>query len=346
MTDTNDAAASPATILQQALDWQAGGAAVALATVVSAWATAPRRAGAQMAVDREGTRCGSLFGPAVDARIAEAALQTLDSRADRLLGVPVDDATALSAGLACGGTMEVRLEAIHDGASGQVAVLRDTLQAVRERRSVVLCTRLADGRRSLWSATAPGEGPWSATARQKARADETGIAAVEGEEVLFQVFNAPLRMFVVGAVTTARALLDAARLIGFELTIIDPRPERVEALDWPGAKLVVDEAGRALREARLDDRSAVVLLSHSPSIDDPAVVEAIGSPAFYIGALGSRRTHAARLERLQQAGFSPAQTARIHGPAGLSIGALGAAEIAASIVAEAISVLRRGEPAA
>ena len=344
MTDTHDIP-SPAAILQQALDWRAAGTPVALATVVSAWATAPRRAGAQMAVHRDGTRCGSIFGAAVDAHIADAALAALESGTERLLSVPVDDSTALSAGLACGGTMEVRLETIHDCAAGQVGVLRDTLQAVRERRSVVLCTRLADGRRSLLAAAAPDAGPWSATARQRARSDETGIAAVDGEEVLFQVFNAPLRMFVVGAVASARALLDAALLIGFELTIIDPRPERVAALDWPGAKLVIGDAGPALRERRLDDRSAVVLLSHTPAIDDPAVIEAIGSPTFYIGALGSRRTHAARLERLQQAGFSQAELARIHGPAGLSIGALGAAEIAASIVAEVISVLRRGEAA-
>jgi xanthine dehydrogenase accessory factor len=113
------------------------------------------------------------------------------------------------------------------------------------------------------------------------------------------------------------------------------------ALDFTGATLLVRDVAPALHEARLDARSAVVMLAHSPEIDDPAIVEALRSNPFYVGALGSRKSHAARLARLAEAGIPPDLTAKIHGPAGLSIGAVGPAEIAASIVAEMIATLRK-----
>lgn len=334
---------APAAILRQALAWKDAAADVALATIVRAWPTAPMRAGSQMAVRGDGVCCGSLFGPPVDARVAQAALDVLDRGADPKLGVAVDDATASTAGLACGGALEIRLEAITEGDAGHAGPLRAALRAIEDRQGVVLCTRLSDGLRACLPANGAAAHAWAAEARDRARADDTGIASVDGDEVLFQVFNAPLRLFVVGAVRAARALLDAAKLVGFGVTLIDPRPGHMQAMPFPGARQVVDDAARALRDAHLDERCAVVFLSHAPEIDDPGLAEAIGSRAFYVGALGSRRTHAARLARLAERGHPPELTARIHGPAGLRIGAVGPAEIAASIVAEIVAVLRRGD---
>ncbi|MDM0014449.1 XdhC family protein [Variovorax sp. J22P168] len=342
----DSAALAPSAILQQALAWQPQDArtAVALATVVSVWPMAPMRAGSQMAVHADGRRCGTLFDASIDARIAQAALAAMARGEADTLQIAIDDDTASAAGLACGGAMVLRLEGIAPPAAGSADTLREALAAIEDRRSVVLCTRLADGQRVLLPAGSTSVAhAWAAEARRRARADDTGIATVADEEVLFQVFNAPLRLFVVGAVRLAQALLDAARLPGFAVTVIDPRSERMQAMSLPDATPVVDDPARALRAARLDERSAVVCLSHAAEIDDPALIEALGSGAFYIGALGSRRTHAARLSRLAERGLPAERTARIHGPAGLHIGALGPAEIAASIVAEMIGALRQGE---
>ncbi|WP_218511437.1 XdhC family protein [Variovorax sp. dw_308] len=333
-----------AAVLEQVLKWKDAGAGVVLATVVKAWSTAPRRAGTQLAVHENGTHFGTLFGASVDTLVVSAALGVLAEGKDTMVKVSVDDATASAAGMACGGGLEIRLECIdgnrHGGQGGQVEVLREALDAMRSGRSVVLCTGLSDGRRLLISSDGPASGAWASEAHKRARMDDTAIALVEGDEVLFQVFNAPLRLFVVGAVRTARALRDAAQLIGFEVTIIEPRAHAVGP-EFSGANMLVGDVGATMRSLRLDSRCAVVVLAHAPEIDDPALIEAVRSHVFYIGALGSRKSHAARLARLEQAGVPADQGARIHGPAGLDIGAIGPAEIAASIVAEMVAVLRK-----
>ncbi|MEJ8852960.1 XdhC/CoxI family protein [Variovorax robiniae] len=334
-----------AAVLEQVLKWKDGGAGVVLATVVKAWSTAPRRAGTQMAVHENGTHFGTLFGGSVDTLVVSAALGVLAEGKDAMVNVSVDDATASAAGMACGGGLEIRLECIdgigRGGQGGQVDVLREALDAMRSGHSVVLCTGLADGRRLLISGDGPASGAWASEAHKRARMDDTAIALVDGDEVLFQVFNAPLRLFVVGAVRTARALRDAAQLIGFEVTIIEPRDAHAAGTEFAGANMLVGDVGATLRSLHLDSRCAVVVLAHMPEIDDPALIEAVRSHVFYIGALGSRKSHAARLARLEQAGVTAEQSARIHGPAGLDIGAIGPAEIAASIVAEMVSVLRK-----
>ncbi|MGJ7510246.1 XdhC family protein [Variovorax sp. GT1P44] len=344
LASSEQAVASAASILSQALQWKDAGDEVVLATLVKAWSTAPRRAGAQMAVRRDGTSVGTLFGPGVDARIASAAVDALATGTDKTIGIEIDDATASTAGMACGGAMQIRFESLRGGAGGQVDVLREAIDALEGRRSVVLCTRLSDGRRALVPVDGPDADAWAPEAKRRAAADDTAVSQIDGDDVLFQVFNAPLRLYVVGAVRTARALLAAARLLGFDVTIVDPREQAANAFDFTGAALRIGDVGVALREARLDARSAVVMLAHAPEIDDPALIEALASNAFYVGALGSRKSHAARLARLADAGVSPLLAQRIHGPAGLAIGAIGPAEIAASIVAEMIAVLRGARP--
>ena len=211
-----------------------------------------------------------------------------------------------------------------------------------ERRSVVLCTRLADASRMLIDVDSDApDTELAVEAIRAAAADTSWLADIEREPVLFHVFNAPLRLFIVGAVHIAQALVPAARALGFEVTVIDPRPGYANPQRFPGVELRAEEPALALRMASLDRRSAVVTLSHDAAVDDPALVKALHSKAFYVGALGSRKTHKARLERLQREAKLPERvTARLRGPAGLPIGAIGPAEIAASIVAEIIAELR------
>ena len=203
---------------------------------------------------------------------------------------------------------------------------------------------------------APGPGPrragvqgepapdLDAEVREAARAalarDRSAVVEVAGTSYFLHAMNPPLRLFVVGAVHIAQALVPMASLLGYAVTVIDPRRAFLTAERFPGVTVTTEWPDDALTAAELDVRSAVVTLTHDPKLDDPALRVALASPAFYIGSLGSRRTHARRIERLTGAGQSADALARIHAPIGLDIGAVSAAEIAASIVAELTSVLR------
>jgi xanthine dehydrogenase accessory factor len=174
-----------------------------------------------------------------------------------------------------------------------------------------------------------------ALARERSRLVEDG-----GRRVFIQVLAPPLRLAIVGAGHISQYLTRLAREVGFDVTVIDPRTTYASQARFPGAKLSHDWPDDALRAFALDRRSAVVTLSHDPKLDDPALAAALASEAFFIGALGSRKTQAQRRERMKTQGFTDADLDRIHGPVGLDIGALSPAEIAVSIVAQMIDVLR------
>lgn len=164
--------------------------------------------------------------------------------------------------------------------------------------------------------------------------------------VFLHVFNPPLRLIVVGAVHIAQALVPIAEIAGYQVTVIDPRQAFATADRFPGTEITHDWPDDAMTRLAPDRRTAVVTLTHDPKLDDPALSVALRSEAFYIASLGSRRTHAGRLERLTAQGFSDADLKRIHGPAGLSLGARSPAEIALSIMGQATQCLRQGGSAA
>jgi xanthine dehydrogenase accessory factor len=176
---------------------------------------------------------------------------------------------------------------------------------------------------------------------QAFRRDQGRIVPTEGGPVFIQVFNPPLRLIVVGAVHIAQALVPIAAIAGYDVTVVDPRRGFASDARFPGVTLNQDWPDDALDELRPDQRTAVVTLTHDPKLDDPALDRALRSSAFYIAALGSRRTHAARLERLQALGHEAAALGRIHGPAGLDLGAVSPAEIAVSVVAEMTRALHQ-----
>jgi len=167
----------------------------------------------------------------------------------------------------------------------------------------------------------------------------TTLETAEGP-VFVEVFNPPLRLIVVGAVHIGQPLARIAALAGYGVTVVDPRSAFATGERFPGVTLSTEWPDEILPRLKPDRRTAVVTLTHDPKIDDPALAAALKSQAFYIGALGSKKTHAARSHRLQKAGFSEAEIARIHGPVGLSIGALTPAEIAVSILAQMTATLR------
>jgi len=170
--------------------------------------------------------------------------------------------------------------------------------------------------------------------------DQSGFE--EDQQTFVAVHNPPLRLIIVGAVHIAQALVPMARLAGYDPVMVDPRDSFASAARFPGETMLKDWPDDALQSLGLDPRTALVLLTHDPKLDDPALTFALMSDVFYIGALGSKRTHSFRIERLKAAGFSKAQIDRVHGPIGLDIGAAGPAEIAVSVMAEMTRVLRLG----
>jgi len=161
-------------------------------------------------------------------------------------------------------------------------------------------------------------------------------------ETFVNIHNPPLRLIVVGAVHIAQALVPMARIAGYDPLLIDPRESFGSAERFPGETILHDWPDEGVQAYGLDSRTALVLLTHDPKLDDPALEQALASDVFYIGALGSTRTHAKRVERFREKGYSDDQIGLIHGPIGLDIGAAGPSEIAISILAEMTRVLRQG----
>jgi xanthine dehydrogenase accessory factor len=178
--------------------------------------------------------------------------------------------------------------------------------------------------------------------RNAHRRDKGTTLETERGPLFIQVFNPPLRLIVVGAVHIAQTLVPMASLAGYDVTVVDPRRAFASDARFPGVDIRQDWPDEALEELKPDGRTAVVTLTHDPKLDDPALDLALRSEAFYIAALGSKRTHAARLERLRELGHDTSTLERIYGPAGLSIGAVSPAEIALSVMAEMTQVLRQG----
>jgi len=224
-------------------------------------------------------------------------------------------------------------------------VKRETLTsltiAVASGNSVVLATRLDTGEQRLINTNNATAGEIDQSARAAAQRDQSSTVIIDGVAWFFNVFNSPPTLYIVGAVHIAQPLSQIAALSGFTVTVIDPRTAFATNERFPNLHLITAWPDEALAELPLDRRTAVVTLTHDPKLDDPALVAALRSNAFYVGALGSKKTHAARLARLKAAGFDDAAVARIHGPVGLDIGAISPAEIAVSIMAQIVERLRK-----
>ncbi len=228
------------------------------------------------------------------------------------------------------------------------AILKALREARAEKLPTALATDLASGAQALVTRGSVLGGlalDKEALARvlEAIRDDRSATHDWQGRRLFIQVFNPSLRMMVVGAVHIAQALVPMASLAGYAVTVIDPRRAFATDTRFPGVELTHAWPDDALARLHPDRRTAVVTLTHDPKIDDPALVAALRSECFYIGSLGSSRTHAKRLQRLREHGFMEADFARIHGPVGLSIGAKSPAEIAVSILAQITQVLHAKE---
>jgi len=231
------------------------------------------------------------------------------------------------------------------------SLLERLLAARRAGRPLALATLIPGGAQALIDGDA-AEGDLAlspedlALARAAIGDDVSRTIETSLGPVFVEVWNPPLRLILVGAVHIGQALAPMAALGGYKVTVIDPRAAFASVERFPGVEIIADWPDEVLPGLKPDKRTAIVTLTHDPKIDDPALQAALRSDAFYIGALGSRKTHGKRAERLAAAGFGAAEIARIRGPVGLAIGALTPAEIAISILAEITAVLHRAGLAA
>ena len=226
--------------------------------------------------------------------------------------------------------------------------LKQLLKDQESKTAVALATDLATGDQALIyldkaTGTLAANAEVVGAARNAMRDDKSKMVSLPAGDVFFHVYNPPLRMVLVGAVHIAQPLSRMASVAGYDVTVVDPRQAFATEDRFPGVTIVNEWPDDGLNGLYLDRRTAVVTLTHDPKLDDPALGVAIRSPAFYIGSLGSRKTHAGRLERLAKEGFSAAETSRIHGPVGLNVGAVSPAEIAVAILAQVTERLHAKE---
>lgn len=290
---------------------------MALATVIATWGSAPRPTGSHMLVHEDGRFEGSVSGGCVEGEVLHAAAATIADGTARRLEFGVEDASAWAVGLPCGGQIAILVQPITT--TGFAPELFDEIADARDKgRTLALTTDLVSG------ATSAGDEP--------------------GDGRFVNRYAPARRLLIVGAVQIAQALAAIAQQLDSAPTVIDPRTRFLTEERFPGIVLDDRWPDEAIAAHAPDSATAVVTLSHDPKIDDPALIAALATPAFYVAALGSRRSHAKRIERLAAAGVSAADLARIDAPAGLWIGAQGPAEIALSIAAGMINGFRRATP--
>lgn len=288
-------------VLAAAAQW--AGAPLALATVVSTWGSAPRPRGSHMLVHQDGRFEGSVSGGCVESDILATAAEVIAGAPAVLKAYGVADAAAWEVGLPCGGSIEVLVQPVSD-TGFPPALFAAIAEARAAGEAFSVATDLASGRSQPGSAGG-----------------------------FVNRYDPPRRLLIVGAVQIAQALAGLARELGIAVTVIDPRARFLTEERFPGVTLDDRWPDEAIEALKPDPATAIVTLSHDIKIDDPALGAALASPAAYVGALGSRRSHAARLERLSAAGVGADALARIDAPVGLDIGAVGPAEIALSIAA-------------
>ncbi len=336
-------------ILDQIQDWLSDGQSVALATVIRTWGSSPRPIGAGMAVSGGGQIAGSVSGGCVEGAVIDRALEVIRTQVPERLHFGVADADAWEVGLACGGEIEIFVRPF----SGDSLVLWQKAYRSKTGFRALLLVEGSDksvGQELIWigGRTEIDSVAVSETNRELfeiagavIHTNQSGLYPKQGEdgvEFFLQIEKPPPQLVIVGGVQIAIPLVNLAEVLGFEITVIDPRRLFSSPDRFPAVKLISKWPSQAFQEVKLGPSSAVVMLTHDPKIDDPAIITALESPAFYVGALGSQKTHQKRLQRLMDAGVDPDLLARIHAPVGLDLGGRTPPEIALSVMAEIIKV--------
>ena len=302
-------------VLQSAISWLQDGKRVALATVVQTWGSSPRPVGSWLAIREDGQVVGSVSGGCVeDDLIRRVQTEILTRTSPELVKYGVSKDEAVRFGLPCGGTLQLLVEP-----RPELAILEAIMSGIKKRSIVLREVNVLTGQSTLSIGNRSTQFQFS-------------------NEKMQTIYGPRWRMFIIGAGQLSLCLASFALTSDFDITIIDPREEYAEGLGSEGIQFIQGMPDDVMQELGVDSHTAIVALTHDPKIDDLALIDALQSEAFYVGALGSHTNTQKRKERLREFNLSTEQLERLHGPVGLAIGALTPPEIAVSIMAEVIAV--------
>jgi xanthine dehydrogenase accessory factor len=335
-------------ILPDLENWHADhpGKAIALATVIQTWGSSPRRAGAKMALTPDGGITGSVSGGCVEGAVFEAGVEVLKSNRPQLLHFGVADETAWEVGLACGGSIDIFVKPLDPE-------FFDALRSVLEAEQTAIVATVVRGPEELLGCEMLVREDGTITGSLNANLDQQVISLArdsltQGEsrrvmlnedvEIFMDVQLPPPTLIAVGGVHITIALMALAKTLGYRTIVVDPRTAFGNEERFPNVdQLIQLWPQEAFHQIPITRSTAIAMLTHDPKLDDPALKVALPSPAFYIGALGSKTTQAKRRQRLLEDGLTETQLNRLHGPIGLEIGAGTPEEIAMSIMAEIVA---------
>ena len=292
---------------------------VALATVISTWGSAPRPVGGQMAIDSNGEIIGSVSGGCIEGAVINEGINSINDGKLRIKDYGISNDMAWEVGLACGGELKVLIQPLNL----EDKIVYSIVENIKNRKPTKLIINCLTGSRHI---------------------DNSMINQVSTydkiKEEFIHVIDPKPRLFIVGAVHIAQALISLAKIADFEIILIDPRDHFATEDRFPSCKIINEWPDTALSNFIFDEATHLVTLTHDPKIDDPALIYALKKDMGYIGSLGSKKTHDKRCERLIDIGFCQSDLSKIHGPIGLNIKAKTPAEIAVSIMAEIINFRR------
>jgi xanthine dehydrogenase accessory factor len=337
--------------------WRAAGLRFAVATVVQTWKSAPRQPGAAMAVNENGDALGSVSGGCVEGAVYDVAREVLESGEARLVTYGISDGDAFEVGLTCGGIVDIFVQPAHPG-------IDDVIADIREGAPVAVATVMSgfsrvpgqvlvvrpESTEGGFGTSAAAQGLFTAVAQQGAgmlAAGTTGVIELgpngeqrmQGVSVFVQSFVPPPRMLVFGAIDFASAVARIGTFLGYRVTVCDARPVFATRDRFPDVdELVVQWPHTYLSSTEVDERTVICVLTHDPKFDVPLLEVALATPARYIGAMGSRRTHEDRMRRLREIGVPPSALDRLSSPIGLDLGARTPEETAVAIAAEIVAL--------
>lgn len=333
-------------VIQDIDKWLDENETVGLATVIQTWGSAPRKAGGKMAMTPSGKISGSVSGGCIEGAVFDEAVGSITSHQGKLLQFGVADETAWEVGLACGGNIRVFVEMLDPEIykAARAIIEHDRFGSIGTIVSSptpgLVGLKLVTDKNTVIAGESHLEAAELALATMKSGKSEL-VQMADGSELFVEVFLPAPQLIMIGGVHIAVALAQMAKILGYQTVVVDPRKgfgndERFPDVD----KLIQKWPKTAFGEIKINENTAVALLTHDPKIDDPALHQVLDSAAFYIGALGSKKTHAKRVDRLREAGFNQTQIDKICAPIGLSINAQNPEEIALSVMAEIVKARR------
>jgi xanthine dehydrogenase accessory factor len=320
-----------------AADWRNQGRRFAMATVAETWGSAPRPVGSHLIVDDSGHFEGSVSGGCVEGAVLTEAEDVIRDGKPRFVSFGVADETAWRVGLSCGGRISVLVQAMTDIAGSAGPLIETIAESRRRREPVALVTNVETGDSSIYD---PSQmmltGALGLVLGERLSSGVSGLSELPSGRFMVTVYPPAPRLILLGAVHISQELAPMATAAGFEVVVIDPRRAFAEPKRLPGVQVIAAWPEEALPQVGIDRFTAFAALTHDPKIDDPGIEAALSADCFYIGALGSRKTHERRMARLTERGVEETALASIHAPIGLAIGARTPAEIAVATLAEII----------